>query len=918
MNKIDYFAATVYLLRPDVVAITESWTMDEIGDAEINLMGYVVFRCDRPVKARGGGVLLYVKEELKPVKVELSSRYPEHVWCCIKSEENHNELLLGVVYRTPNETIYGSEAHGQLLDVISEVGKSRNVLIFGDFNYGNIDWESHRSTDGLSEGERFLSCVEDAGLYQHVKNPTRGSSLLDLIFSSNEELIDEVDNLGKFDSSDHDMLFCRVNWGRSDNACTRTRHNYNKINIRGITQELDSVEWKNLLEDPVEVSWRNFKNKLLELEQKYVPLQKNVKKNKEPWLTYKSLKMIRKKHRAYSRYKDSSHPACKRISKEVKLELRKAKRNFETKLSENIKADKKSFFSYVRHKSRVNVKPNVLLDSGGDRIENNHEIAEKFNTYFSSVFTNETDRASVMNHTLPRRTAHSMSPFEITEDIVRRKLEKLRADKSPGPDKLSPRLLCAVRDRLVAPITELIKKSLSEGKVPEDWRKANITVIHKKGSRLKTCNYRPISLTSQLCKIMESVVRDALVEYLEKHELLNPSQHGFRKKRSCVSNMLVFLDRVTQAVDEGCPVDVAYLDFAKAFDVVPHARLIQKMESYGIDRAVLLWIADWLSDRVQRVSVSGEESGWTAVTSGVPQGSVLGPVLFLIFINDIDDGLRNLLLKFADDTKIACRARDDLDRKSLQEDLDKLVEWSETWCMRFNFDKCKIMHFGNGNACIEYTMAGNKLESVKEERDLGILMSSDLKPSKHCTQAYGKANRMSSLIKRTIVNKSPQIMIRLYKCLVRPHLEYGMSIWSPWYKKDRDLIERVQRRFTKMIHGMHDMEYTDRLRHLNLWTLEERRNRNDLIEVYNIIRGRSAIPSESFFEICRDKRTRGHQFTLYKKSCNKDVRLHFFSNRVINRWNDLSERAVNAPSINAFKNELDNIRRKKMGFFMDH
>ena len=237
--------------------------------------------------------------------------------------------------------------------------------------------------------------------------------------------------------------------------------------------------------------------------------------------------------------------------------------------------------------------------------------------------------------------------------------------------------------------------------------------------------------------------------------------------------------------------------------------------------------------------------------------------------------------------------------------------------MKFNVMKCKIIHIGRNNGQADYTMNGVKLQKVSEEKDLGIIVSDDLKPSKHCQMAYNKATKMSALIRRTVVNKTPFVMTKLYKTLVRPHVEYGMSVWSPWYVKDRILVEKVQRRFTRSIQGLQGMDYNGRITNLGLWTLEERRNRNDLIEVYRMTHGHSSVQMSAFFEIPSDKTTRGHNYTIYKKMTQREVRSHFFSNRVVNRWNRLDREVVNAASVQAFKSGLDRIRRKKIGFFMD-
>ena len=240
-----------------------------------------------------------------------------------------------------------------------------------------------------------------------------------------------------------------------------------------------------------------------------------------------------------------------------------------------------------------------------------------------------------------------------------------------------------------------------------------------------------------------------------------------------------------------------------------------------------------------------------------PPGIGVGSVLFLVFIDDLEEGLSSDVLKFADDTKIFRRVDSEEDRGALQRDLDRLVNWSEVWQMRFNVDKCKVMHFGRGSPGGSYVMNGGTLGAVNEERDLGVRITSDLKASAHCAYVCSRANRVLGMIARTVVYRSPEVLTRLYKSLVRPHLEYCVSAWSPHYVKDRERLERVQHRFTRMVPGLKGLEYGGRLERLNLMTLEEKRNRSDLVELFKISKGLSAIPWNSFFLADNSERTRG-------------------------------------------------------------
>ena len=402
---------------------------------------------------------------------------------------------------------------------------------------------------------------------------------------------------------------------------------------------------------------------------------------------------------------------------------------------------------------------------------------------------------------------------------------------------------------------------------------------------------------------MERIIKNSLVEHLTRNKIINDTQHGFMKGKSCLTNLLDFLEAVYEKLDRGKAVDIIYLDFAKAFDKVPHMRLAAKLEACGIGGNVLRWNKNWLFNRRQKVGVRGQYSGWVEVISGVPQGSVLGPLLFLIYINDIDEGIISKISKFADDTKLCKEVEGEEGARILQEDLRKLYQWSLDWQMLFNVEKCKVMQVGRNNKEFKYEIGGKTLQAVEEERDLGVIIHRSMKVSRQCAEAAKKGNRILGMIKRTIVSRDKEIILKLYKTLVRPHLEYCIQAWNPHLRQDIELLEKVQHRATKMIKGYQGLSYEERLTKCGPTTLEKRRVRGDLIETYKLMTGKEAIPPERFFKLAGNRRTRGHEFKLYKERVGK-LQSHFFSARIVDIWNNLDEECVRATSVNEFKAKL--------------
>ena len=297
------------------------------------------------------------------------------------------------------------------------------------------------------------------------------------------------------------------------------------------------------------------------------------------------------------------------------------------------------------------------------------------------------------------------------------------------------------------------------------------------------------------------------------------------------------------------------------------------------------------------------------VLSGIPQGSVLGPALFICFINDMPDVVESCIRMFADDTKIYAPVNNKREQERLQQDLQALQKWSQDWQLRFNATKCKVMHLGYGNLKHECIMEGDNTRTVLEtsdlEKDLGVHMDPTLNFSKHCERAANKANRIVGLIRRSFSYMDSSMLTQLYKGLVRPHLEYGNTVWSPLFKKDAIILENVQHRATKLVPDLKDLPYEERLQNLKLPSLMYRRLRGDLIETFKYLQGYYKVDTKKLLPLSEEKRTRGHEFKLEKLRSRLDIRKNFYNLRVHDEWNSLPERVVQAPSVNSFKGRID-------------
>jgi hypothetical protein len=909
-------------INPIIIGVTETWAKNDIDDSELYLNGYVMFRKDRENQSdRGhgaGGVMLYVKEEIHATERKdiQDDKFRESIWCEIRTHKE--KFLIGVCYRVPDTN---EEVNNGLFALLNRVSKE-NVVIMGDFNY-HIDWESMEAE--RLQDEKFLNCINNNFLTQHITKPTRGNNILDLVITSDEQLVEKVIVGQNFGTSDHQTVTFDLKLiGKIENTQRHDRKNYFKGNYDLAKKMIGAMDLKGMIQGKdAEESWKVFMDCMSGVIESTIPKQKKVNR-KLPWITREVQKKRGAKNRAWKKLRkhrkmmnetntleqerlqqlQMSYVQKRNTSESVN---RAAIANYESMLAKNIKQDSKSFFSYVNRKSKRKDKIGPLIDDSGQVVMEEVEAAKILNEYFRSVFTKEnTSNVPKPAKLFKAKEEDMLSDIVCTKEGVVEILSQLKTDKSPGIDGLHPKFLYEVRNEISEVLSTIFNESIRTGVVPSDWKDALVTPLFKKGNRSEPGNYRPVSLTCILCKVLEKIVKERLLDHLTKYRILKDSQHGFIKGRSCLTNILDFLEEVYEKLDEGKAVDVVYLDFAKAFDKVPHSRLAAKLESCGVGGKVLCWIKNWLLGRRQKVGIRGKYSDWAEVISGVPQGSVLGPLLFLVYINDIDEGILSKISKFADDTKLCREIGSELDAKILQEDLKRLSQWSEDWQMLFNIDKCAVMHIGKQKENCKYELCGKELKVTTEERDLGVIIHSSLKPSRQCAEAAKKGNQILGMIKRTIVSRDKEIIMRLYKTLVRPHLEYCVQAWNPFLKKDIEILERVQRRATKMIKSFQRLSYEERLKLCGLTTLERRRVRGDLIETYKLMTNKVEMPHERFFEKVRYNGTRGHTLKLFKKRVGSCKR-HFFSARVVDSWNELDDKIVSATTVNAFKSNLSTV-----------
>jgi hypothetical protein len=905
----------------DLIALTETWLSSDVTDAEIKLPGMEVIRNDRANRT-GGGVAIYHRSDLQFERLDIANSSTPDILCCQLKLKQMDVCKFTVVYRPPSSTL---DMDSDLICTLRKhlTPKASHILLTGDFNLHNLELLASPSEFFKAE---FQDLISNYPLYNHVNESTRfrvgnTPSMLDLICTNEKLMVEDLKTACPLGKSDHVTIsfqfVCYTTYGDEPKHEFRMRTDGNdvqcsdygsnlvrKTNFVQLISKLCLQDTWNIPLSTVDEHWTMFINRLqalIEENSAYVPIRKSYRPTFS--LRSRTRKWITTRNIAWSRYKSlqtaDNWDNYRRLRNRITIMIRDEKQQHQMYLMRCMNRNPKVLYKLVNNNAKV--KPGVTalkVDTGTTCTAK--ETADVLAKFFASVYSPR-DGMSTLHITKPSIETElsdvSFDPATITSYIHR-----LR-NSSPGADGITPLLLRHCAHPLSYALAELFDHSLKEGNVPSAWKCGIITPIHKGGNRSNPSSYRPVTLLPVISKLMERIIVDVLKSHLQQHDILRSEQHGFRTNHSCLSNLLLTLEDWTRALDEGYCVHACYLDVAKAFDRVDHCLLLRKMQNYGISGNLLKWLTNYLDNRSVHIRVGGTLSDEVIVTSGVPQGSVLGPILFLLYMNDLPQLVRCRIIMFADDIKIWTRVSSIHDCQLLQLDLDALHDWSLRNKLPFNFQKCKMLRLGKVFD-FPYRLGSHELEWTTNEKDLGVWICSSLKSSLHCQKVYRKSSMLLGMLTRLFGRFTPEALPIIMNTYIRPTMEYAVQAWSPSLQMDIELMQRIYHRATKLVTGLHSKPYEERIAALNMFDFPHRRLRGDLILTYKILHT-PGHPLFSLFKPGSDRITRKHRLSLTVPPSRLNCRRYFFSVRVCFMWNALPESVVSCTSLSSFKLALD-------------
>ena len=813
LKKVDQIRLITEGSEVDVITISETWLKPHLNSTLVSLDGYQTIRQDRGNargKKRGGGLVSYVKIKhasfCEPLgELDTTSENIEAQWLYFH-RPHCKDMIVCNIYRPPNGVL--KKAIDYLDECLKTLNLSKvNLFLVGDFN---INYRNKRSPNY----KKFNFFVQSNGLSQHINTTTRNNdktrSLLDLAIT-NSKYISRAGTLEHF-VSDHQPIYIIHKKGKDLRSTEEFKgRSYRNFDRDVFRKKLREVTWDELYSILTpELAWEFILNNITMVLDSICPVRTFKIKNYRPdWMTKELIEQVKDRDYFYKKAKlggdEDDWNIAKHLRNTTNVNIRQAKRDFILDELNSNSEDPKKFWKVI-HKvvpsKGTAKKHDILLKDGNSKVVK-EEVAQFINDYFINVGNLTESDSTYMNQNSFEYTAAQGDAFpkleNVTEGDVYKIVKDINVSKSSGLEDIGSFVIKEAFLILLTEVTYMFNLSINSSSFPNSWKRATVIPIPKTGNPTLVQNYRPISLLPLPGKVLEKLIHHQLSLFLEENSILDDSQHGFRKEHSTVHSVAQLTNYVSKKMDTRLPTLAAYVDFRKAFDCVQHPILLDKLTQLGIGSTVTEWVRSYLSNRTQRVYANGVYSSYQEITQGVPQGSVLGPLFYIMYANDISKVVKNCeVAMYADDTVIYT-ADVNVDRaiSNLQGDINSLNMWCKRNGIMANTDKTKVMTFGSPKVLSKVpapkvVMNGVVLESVSVYKYLGISLDNQLSYNLHVNKLIGSVTAKLKQFQRMRSFLNTKAALMVYKNMMLPMLEYGDIFLSATSVINRKRLQVLQ------------------------------------------------------------------------------------------------------------------------------
>lgn len=832
----------------DVIAISETWLNPTIKSDDLLMCGYhEPLRRDR--ENGYGGLMVYINNSISyQRRYDLEINQVECIWFELKPN-NNTCVLIGVFYRPPNTNNDYLQCIENSIGLAIESGVE-NVVIMGDFNLDVNVTHKRRKIDDL---------CNQFSLNQLITTPTHftetSSSVIDLIFVNNDDIVKQSNVCEPFLEQNvryHCPVEVLLNLQTPPKSSFKRKiWYYSDGNYSEMRGEVTNFDWNSLRHADINVYETNVTRKLQNLMYKFIPSRTiHIRTNQPPWFCTEIKRKIRKRKRAYKKAKrtglQSDWEKFKKLRNETVAFIRQKKKQYYESLSNKLingSNSSRDWWKTLRcfiSPTQKNEIPPLYDDVSSELITDDFRKAEVLNSYF--VLQTKLDDGGRYPPNLPISTLNQLEFINIDRSEVLDVLKTLKLGKASGPDGINNSVLKEIKNEIAGPLCDLYNACLDKCEMPLNWKIAHVSAVYKKGDKSKPCNYRPISLLNNIEKVFEKLIFKNVFNYLRDKNFFTPLQSGFLPGDSTVNQLTYLYNNFCKALDDGLEIRIVFFDISKAFDKVWHKGLLEKLKSAGIQGRLLNFFYNYLSCRRQRVVIRGAMSNLMTVSSGVPQGSIIGPLFFLIFINDIVKNINCNINLFADDTSLYVVVKNPYEEAiSLQTDIDTIYRWSQTWLVDFNPSKSEslvISRKRNKPVHPPLLMSGIQIPSVVEHKHLGVIFSNDCTWDEHIATITEKAWSRLNIMRHLRFRLNRKALEQIYMSFVRPLLEYGCVIWDNCSNTDKSKLDKIQNEAARIVTGCTKLVSLARLQLESNWeTLGDRRKKQKLIMMYKMLNG---------------------------------------------------------------------------------